>query len=371
MPNGNPGRNIDLRGAFDNIRSSLLRRVLPAGIGVALLSYLLIVLTAVYGCESRQQGVLEGLVKFLPYGDAMLDTAKDIVAPGCTVESDTAASEKRPEGEPSSTSVQVPAPPEDEPPIPSGSFRDCDVCPFLVVVPPGEFLMGSPDGEEDRAPDEWPRHWVTIGAPLAVGETEIAYREWNACVSDDTCDSVEDVDGWGENLRPVVNVSWLDTQDYVKWLSRKTGLQYRLLSEAEWEYAARSGTRGPRYWDKAEPQCRYANGSAPESCFDGYLDRTAPVRSYTPNDFGLHDMLGNVFEWTQDCWNRNYQDAPTNGQAWESGNCNNRMARGGAWNYPAGYLRAAYRVGWPRTSTFHALGFRVVREARADDRSRR
>lgn len=178
------------------------------------------------------------------------------------------------------------------------------------------------------------------------------------------------------DTHPVVCVSWEDAQAYTQWLSQLTGKRYRLLSEAEWEYAARAGTTTARYWgDDISRICDYANGadsaataqlaaarrwgSAP--CDDRHA-HTAPVGSYRANTFGLHDMLGNVGEWTQDCWNANYRGAPAGPQAWNAGDCALRAVRGGAWDDAPIGLRAAYRVGSPTTIRLYSRGFRVARD---------
>ena len=187
----------------------------------------------------------------------------------------------------------------------------------MVTVPAGTFFMGSPASEEGRGEDEGPRRYVTIEAPFAVGVYEVTFDEWEACRRDGGCpgDRPDDED-WGRGRRPVINVSWNEAQAYVRWLSRQTGQRYRLLSEAEWEYVARAGTETARYWgESASGQCRYANGHDPSApCPDGY-EYTAPVGSFAPNAFGLHDVLGNVAEWTEDCWNDSYAGAPTDGRA--------------------------------------------------------
>ena len=192
-------------------------------------------------------------------------------------------------------------------------FRDCEACPEMVVVPAGRFIMGSPESEEERGNSEGPQHQVTIGTPFAVGVYQVTFTEWDACVSDGGCGGHQPEDeGWGRGSRPVINVSWEDAQEYVRWLSRKSGEGYRLLTEAEWEYVARAGTTTARYWGETElGQCRYGNGAdaaqRPEypdralsefaSCSDGHV-RTALVGLFEPNAFGLYDVLGNVFEWT-------------------------------------------------------------------------
>ena len=266
-----------------------------------------------------------------------------------------------------------------------GLFRDCAACPLMVEVPPGTFMMGSPAYEEDEEglSVERPQHWVTIDYPFAVGVYEVTFDEWEACVRGGGCEDVGD-EGWGRGTRPAANVNWDDAQGYVRWLSRETGQRYRLLSEAEWEYVARAGTESARYWgESADPQCRYANGfdqdlaktevgqerlkiramldRRPALCSDGYGSSTAPVGSFEPNTFGLHDVLGNVSEWTEDCYNNSYTGAPTDGSAWRSGDCSWGMLRGGSWLYTPDDLRSANRIRFPRGWGESTFGFRLAR----------
>ena len=251
-------------------------------------------------------------------------------------------------------------------------FSDCAACPEMVVVPAGSFMMGSPESEEGWSESEGPRHRVTIGAPFAVGVYEVTFAEWDACVNRGGCGGYSpDDEGWGRGSRPVINVSWEDARQYVQWVSRETGEDYRLLTEAEWEYVARAGTQTARYWGGSESgQCRYGNGYDrtahaelekavdPVGCSDGYV-RTAPVGMFEPNGFGLYDVLGNVFEWTQDCLNHSYSGAPTDGSAWSSGECSRHVLRGGSWNgLPTG-LRSAFRFWSGFRYTYD--GFRVAR----------
>ncbi len=220
---------------------------------------------------------------------------------------------------------------------PGDTFRDCNECPEMVVVPSGSFLMGSPEDEEGRYDNEGPQHRVTIAEPFAIGVYEVTFDEWDACVAAGGCNGYRpDDDGWGRGRRPVINVSWDDAQAYVDWLSDRTGEEYRLPSEAEWEYAARAGTT-TRYWPGDEITAEYAN-------FGRNVGRTIEVGSLgRPNAFGLHDVHGNVWEWVEDCWNDSYAGAPANGTAWTSGDCGRRVLRGGSWDdYPRS-LRSAYR----------------------------
>ena len=244
---------------------------------------------------------------------------------------------------------------------PGDVFRDCAACPELVVVPAGSFMMGSPLSEEGRFDDEGPRHRLTIRSTFAVGVYEATFAEWDACVRVGECGGYRPEDwGRGRGSRPVINVSWEDAQGYLQWLSRETGEGYRLLTEAEWEYVARGGTQTARYWGASESgQCRYGNGYGDEApCPDGY-ENVAPVGSFQPNAFGLYDVLGNVWEWTQDCWNDDYSGAPANGSAWGSGDCSVRVLRGGGWNDLN--LRSAVRIRHSAGIRTDAFGFRVAR----------
>ena len=265
---------------------------------------------------------------------------------------------------------------------PGTVFSDCARCPEMVVVPAGSFMMGSPASEEGRRENEGPRHRVTIGTPFAVGVYEVTFAEWDACVAAGGCGGYRPPDeGWGRGSRPVINVSWRDAQRYVAWLSEQTGEPYRLLSEAEWEFVARAGSTAARYWgERGSQQCRHANGfdqdlartdqgrvwmeefdwANPVPCSDGYA-WTAPVGSYRPSPFGLYDILGNVIEWTEDCWNPGYSGAPVDGRAWESGECLRRVVRGGSWVGDPGYIRSARRHSLGVGYSDDSAGFRVAR----------
>ena len=259
--------------------------------------------------------------------------------------------------------------------------------PEMVVVPAGRFQMGSPADEEGRDDDEGPVHRVTIGEAFAAGVHEVTRAEYerfaeatgyaagNECY---TYEGGERTGNWRDpgyrqsGAHPVVCVSWADAQAYVGWLSRESGAEYRLLSEAEWEYAARGGTETARYWGEEETeQCRHANGADAAAkqkyhrltvveCDDGHV-HTAPVGSYTKNRFGVSDVLGNVWEWVEDCWNDDYAGAPADGTAWEQGNCDTRVLRGGSWDYVPRNLRSALR--YRNTTGYRSdyVGFRVAR----------
>ena len=264
-------------------------------------------------------------------------------------------------------------------------FRDCEACPEMVVVPAGSYMMGSPASEEGRDDDEGPRHRVTIGYSFAVGVYEVTFAEWDACVAAAGCGGYRPagaLEGPGggpggeidsDPRNPVIRVSWDDARRYVDWLSAETGAVYRLLSEAEWEYVARAGTETAWYWRGSKlEQCRYENGGnewnymgvpraeRPEDeCLDGFVD-AAPVGSFAPNPWGLYDMLGNVSEWTEDCWNESYSGAPADGSAWRSGKCFFRVLRGGSSGSGRWGIRSANRD-WNSTDVRRGFGFRVAR----------
>lgn len=249
-------------------------------------------------------------------------------------------------------------------------FRDCADCPEMVELTGGAFLMGSAWFEENNLGDERPRRLVRV-PPFAVGRFEVTFEEYDACVASGGCNGYRPEDeGWGRGTRPVIKVSWEDAQAYVAWLSRKTGQRYRLLSEAEWEYAARAGTTGRFSNDGGDAQlCQIANHSDQSTdyswrnstCNDGVGEQTAPVGRYAANPFGLHDMHGNVWEWVEDCYQDSYSKAPANGVAAATSNCADRVYRGGSWgNYPR-FLRSAYRVRNTPTYRDDVLGFRLAR----------
>ena len=226
--------------------------------------------------------------------------------------------------------------------------RDCQGCPEMVVVSAGSYRMGG-------------RHEVTIGAPFAVGKHEVTFEQWEACVRDRGCPRGEDIAedrGWGRGQRPVINVSWDDAQRYVQWLSGETKKPYRLLSESEWEYAARAGTETAYSWGD-EIGVGRANCDGCGSQWDGR--QTAPVGSFAANALGLHDMHGNVREWVQDCWNQSYAGSPRDGSAWRRGDCSRRVLRGGSWSDIPFYLRAADRSWYTSGVRVSNYGFRVAR----------
>ena len=256
-------------------------------------------------------------------------------------------------------------------------FRDCEGCPEMVVVPAGEYMMGSPGNEEGRRDREGPRHGVRIPRAFAVGKYEVTFEEWEACVAGGGCrgyrpgnltlrrrllESLFPSD-WGRP--PVTEVSWEDAKAYAEWLAEKTGKGYRLLTEAEWEYAARAGTTGPFHTgstittDQANYDGNYTYGSGSKG---RYRERTVTVGTFPANGFGLHDVHGNASEWVEDCWHDDYSGAPTDGNAWSSGgDCGKRVLRGGSWFSEPKFLRSGSR-GWNSAmERSDAYGFRIAR----------
>ena len=275
---------------------------------------------------------------------------------------------------------------------PGSIFRDCGACPEMVVLPEGSFEMGSPSPEPGRWDNEGPLRRVRIGYRLAVGRHEVTVGEFGrfaAAAGRETtepCWTAEDGkwrnspdSDWRDpgfeqgDDSPVVCVNWDDAKAYADWLSLETRQDYRLLTEAEWEYAARAGVAAPRYWDGgADLECRHANGadralrqvssgwSWGAACDDGAA-HTAPAGSYAPNGFGLHDMLGNAWEWVEDCWDDNYTDAPADGTARVSDGCPERAVRGGSWSNGPRFLRFAVRRGNEAAARVDVYGFRIAR----------
>ena len=237
-------------------------------------------------------------------------------------------------------------------------FRDCANCPEMVVIPAGTFRMGCLSNDGDCWEEEFPVHEVTIRS-FALSKHEVTFNDWDACVSDGGCSGYRPEDeGWGRGDRPVIDVSWEDAQSFVAWLSGVTGHAYRLPTESEWEYAARAGTETKYSWGNGIGNNR-ANCEDCGSRWDGKM--TAPVGSFGANAFGLHDMHGNVMERAEDCWNRSYAGAPSNGSAWLRGDCSLRIARGGSWRFKRSGLRPSYRSESPGHIRLNFIGFRVAR----------
>ena len=245
-------------------------------------------------------------------------------------------------------------------------FRDCDECPLMVRIPAGAFTMGAPESEPHSRADERPQREVSIPA-FAASAQEVTFAEWHACVGAGGCGGYSpDDEGWGRDNRPVVNVSWDDAQSYVDWLSRTSGRRYRLLTESEWEYAARAGTTTPFHtgWTITPQQANFdGRRDYPDNEYNGsglYRRQTVPVGSFAPNGFGLYDMHGNVQEWVQDC-HGDYAEAPNDGSAAEEGGGCPRVLRGGSWLFTPWGLRAAYRVRGTTGYRNVINGFRVAR----------
>jgi formylglycine-generating enzyme required for sulfatase activity len=241
---------------------------------------------------------------------------------------------------------------------PLASFRECAKdCPEMVVVPAGAFMMGSPETEEGRFDDrEGPQHLITIARPFAVSKFAVTFADWDACVSLRGCPHVTD-SGFEREKNPVINLTWGEARQYAAWFSRMTGRPYRLLTETEWEYAARAGSVTAYSWGD-----RIGEGNA--NCMDcgSQWDnrQPGPVGSFKPNAFGLYDMAGNVWQWVQDCYHKDYNGAPTDGSAWINGRCH-RVVRGGSWNNPPQYLRSATRLSFPADERDYRVGFRLGR----------
>ncbi len=280
-------------------------------------------------------------------------------------------------------------------PKPGDTFRDCPDCPEMVVIPNGSFTMGSPKTEQGRDDDEDLPHRVNFQRPFALGKYEVTRAEFAAFAQDEDHDGkgcwIYDPNRWFGNWYedsskswsdpgfeqserdPAVCVSWDDAQDYVEWLSRKTGEEYRLPSESEWEYAARAGTATARYWGKG-PRDACLNGNVHDrtskaengfdwkyhECTDKY-GQTAPVGEFSANDFGLHDVLGNAWEWVEDCRNKSYAGAPDDGSAWTNGNCAGRVRRGGSWYDNPAVLRTGNRAKDTTGLRDHFYGFRIAK----------
>ena len=238
--------------------------------------------------------------------------------------------------------------------------------PEMVVLPAGRFRMGCVT-RSGCFRDERPVHRVSIPEAFAVSRYPVTFEQYDRFSNSG---KISD-EGWGRGRRPVINVSWFQARDYVAWLSEQTGRRYRLLTEAEWEYAARAGSEKKFHFGNDVAQlCRYANHADAGTdyewrntyCSDGVGKRTAEVGSFAPNAFGLFDMHGNVWEWVQDCWNDHYRRAPKNGLAWLEGDCSKRVLRGGSYSYEPESLRSAFRASVESRIRNNDIGFRIARD---------
>jgi formylglycine-generating enzyme required for sulfatase activity len=238
-------------------------------------------------------------------------------------------------------------------PDPGEIFKDCADCPEVVVVPTGDFVMGAND-----MPYEKPERAIAIRRPFAIGRREVTFAEWDRCADAGACKHRPDDHGWGRGDRPVINVSWDDAKLYLAWLSQRTGQRYRLPSEAEWEYAARAGTKSPFPWGKdvgaGRAQC--------DGCGSPATKQTSPAASFRPNGFGLYDTAGNAAEWVEDCWNDNYRNAPKDAAPWTFGDCHLRVLRGGNFTSKPSDVRSPARFRYDSDVRYYANGFRILRE---------
>ena len=228
----------------------------------------------------------------------------------------------------------------------------------------GKFLMGSASNEKERGMNESPQHEVTVNS-FYIGTYEVTFKEMDACVDEGGCSHRSTDYDWGRDSQPIVDVSWDDTQEFIAWINQKTDENYRLPSEAEWEYAARAGTTTTFWWGNTAEQQGHANCV---NCGSSWDDKQpAPIGSFPPNNFGLYDTAGNVWEWVQDCWHENYIDAPNNARAWleeNNGNCSIRMIRGGSWDYFTDRLRSAERFSFDADFRYYNfVGFRLAKDA--------
>jgi formylglycine-generating enzyme required for sulfatase activity len=248
-------------------------------------------------------------------------------------------------------------------------FKECDHCPEMVVVPAGKAMLGSPIGESGRQTTEMTPHEVDVAKPFAVERATITFDEWDACLAEGGCANWRPGDyGFGRSGQPVIFVSWNDAQGYVDWLKRKTGQRYRLLSEAEWEYAARGCVdlkcpHAPFWFGAITPEIavydsRYSYQGSPKAA---PALKTAPAESGKPNPFGLYNILGNVRQWTADCWNATPSSAPSNGAPVTIGDCTAHATRGGSWDDKPAELRAAARSWESADERSPYVGFRVAR----------
>jgi len=227
------------------------------------------------------------------------------------------------------------------------SFRDCADCPEMVAIPPGSFEMGSSNGDKD----EQPVHRVNIGRAFAIGKTEVTQAEWKSIMGDNPSWFSGGSKGCGDNC-PVEQVSWNDVKVFIQKLNAKTGKQYRLPSEAEWEYACRAGGKHEYCGSDTVDSIAWYSGNSGQ--------KTHPVAGKQANAFGWYDMSGNVWEWVEDSYHDSYAGAPNDGSAWQ-GNNSRRVLRGGSWYYDPQYTRAAVRYGdGPAYRNFN-YGFRLAR----------
>ncbi|MBR0742048.1 SUMF1/EgtB/PvdO family nonheme iron enzyme [Bradyrhizobium liaoningense] len=244
--------------------------------------------------------------------------------------------------QPSPSLASAPPPPAPSPSPSVALVRE----PEMIAIRGGSFAMGSNDD-----PTERPVHQVTI-KPFSIGKYPVTVQEWNECAAAKGCGFT----ATGKDDAPVSNVSWTDAQQYAAWLAQATKKPYRLLSEAEWEYAARGGTQSKYWWgDKLQPGM-----AGCKDCGDLAAEQPAKVGSFKPNPFGLYDMGGGIDQWVEDCWHRTYQGAPSDGSAWNSGDCSSHVLRSGSWKNDSRYVRTTNRDGYDTNVRYPTHGFRVA-----------
>ena len=244
--------------------------------------------------------------------------------------------------------------------MPGSEFEECArVCPVMIVVPAGRFVMGSSEHEVGRTAREGPPHEVTIAHPFAMSKFEVTFEQWDACVAAAVCPPAREA--WGRGAMPLVNVSWDEAKQYLAWLSQLSGKEYRLPTEAEWEFAARARSHTRYSWGEESG----TNNASCDGCGAKWFLQTAPAGSFKPNAFGLYDVHGNVWEWVEDSWHENYEGAPADGSAWlQDADPTFRVIRGGSWHNDTDLVRSAIRFKRHHKVQFDTLGFRVARTMR-------
>ena len=226
--------------------------------------------------------------------------------------------------------------------------------PEMVVIPAGRFRMGCLSNDRSCWDEELPVREVTITRPFALSVYEVTFEDFDRLTYPNRIND----EGWGRGRRPATNVSWKDAQHYVAWLSQETGAEYRLPTEAEWEYAARAGTTTQYSWGNDIG----VNRGNCKDCGSPWEEQTAPVGSFAPNGFGLYDMHGNLWEWVADCWNQSYAGGPTDGSAWRQGLCLEHVLRGGSWSNTPPFVRTALRLRISDHTLYEDdIGLRVAR----------
>ena len=234
-------------------------------------------------------------------------------------------------------------------------FKDCVVCPEMSIIPSGTFMIGSTKGRKR----ELPVSKITITKSLAVSRYEVTFDQWDACFNSGGCSKKPSDRGWGRDSRPVINILLTDIDEYVTWLTKKTGHIYRLPSESEWEYAARAGSQTEFSWGD-QMQTGAANCRGCGTKWSGI--KSAPVGQFKPNAWGLYDVHGNVFEYVADCWSNDHYNIPRNGVAKKTANCLSKVIKGGSWYYLPKVSRSASRVRNDKRVFSYFIGFRVFRE---------